>query len=371
MVSSATRFASPLLSLILFASAAKRWASERVKSAMACVLAAWAPETALEPTATQVPPATVVSSATAAAIESPTGPPNPFAGSKAWIAYQTNKNGGEGIWLMHPDGTEDHLITKDFQGHWQLPDWSPDGKKIVVTPRDTGGTEPLYEYDLETETYRQLFPCEDPCLGDDEPAYSPDGTKVAFIRALGPFVHSDVVNDDVPSDCGLWIGEVATDKVAQVTSNTNPPCDREVAPRWSPDSSKIAYFRERIDASGLTDAIFVMDANGGNEKKLTDWQLVAGYPNWSPDGEWIVFATHPLYSFNFDHVVSNLYRMHPDGSGMEQLTFNETPDLRANHTIHRMENGSSSRLYSHRAAPMRGNQIEASGLSQRRAVNLS
>jgi Tol biopolymer transport system component len=294
-----------------------------------CTLMVLALLTACAPPATQAPAATAISSPTLAAIESPAGPPNPFVGNKAWIAYQTNRGGG-GIWLIHPDGTEDHQIAKDFQGHFELPDWSPDGKKIVMTSRDTGGKEPLYKYDLATDTYKQLFPCENPCGGDDEPAYSPDGTKVAFIRALLPFVHSDVVNDEVPSDCGLWIGDIASGKATQITSNTNPPCDREVAPRWSPDGSKIAYFRERIDTSGVTDAIFVIDANGDNEKQLTDWQLVAGYPNWSPDGEWIVFATHPLYSFNFDPVVSNLYRMHPDGSDMEQLTFNETSALRAN-----------------------------------------
>jgi Tol biopolymer transport system component len=80
----------------------------------------------------------------------------------------------------------------------------------------------------------------------------------------------------------------------------------------------------------VTDAIFVIDANGGQEQQLTKWELIAGYPDWSPDAKWIVFATHPLDSFNFDHIVSNLYRMHPDGSDIEQLTFHETPDIRAN-----------------------------------------
>jgi Tol biopolymer transport system component len=253
--------------------------------------------------------------------------PHPFADETSWIVYQTNRN-GEGIWLVHPDGTEDHQIATDFPGALQLPDWSPDGKKIVITSRNTGSTEPLYEYDLATETYRQLFACEDPCVGDDEPAYSPDGTKVVFIRALAPWVYNEDFKERAPSDCGLWIGDIATGEVKQITSNS--ACNSERSPRWSPDGSKIAYFRERYDNSGLTTAIFVIDANGGEEHQLTNWELIAGYPDWSPDGGWIIFATHPLVTFNFDAVVSNLYRMRPDGSGIEQLTFYDTPDLRAN-----------------------------------------
>jgi Tol biopolymer transport system component len=290
-----------------------------------------APQSAIESTATPALPATSLPSPlpTLAATESPTDSPNPFAGNKVWIAYQTDRN-GESIWLIHPDGTEDHQIAEDFEGHLQLPDWSPDGKKIVMTSRDTGGTEPLYEYDLASETLKQLFPCSDPCVGDDEPVYSPDGTKVAFIRALGPFVHSDIEGDDVPSNCGLWIGELSTGKLAQITGKDQPCDQREISPHWSPDASKIAYFRERYNESGVTDAIFSVDVSGGQEQQLTDWDLAAGYPDWSPDGKWIVFATHPLFSFNFDAVISNLYRMRPDGSAIEQLTFYKTPEVRAN-----------------------------------------
>jgi Tol biopolymer transport system component len=251
----------------------------------------------------------------------------PLVDDAAWIAYQTDR-GGEGVWLIHPDGTGDHQVGAEFDGSFQLPDWSPDGTRLVMTSRDTGGTEPLFVYDLATDAYHQLFACDDPCLGDDEPAWSPDGTRVAFIRALGPFVHSDVLDDDVPADCGLWVGDVASGVVEQLTSNE--ACDREVAPRWSPDGSTIAYFRERVADGAVTDAIFTIDAAGGAERQLTDWGLAAGYPDWSPDGQWIVYATHPLYSFNFDDVPSDLYRMRVDGSDAEALTAAGSGSLRAN-----------------------------------------
>ncbi len=227
------------------------------------------------------------------------------AAEEPWVALFN-----AGTRLVHPDGTGDHRIAQDFPGNLILPDWSPDGTRLVMTSRDTGGTEPVYEYDLATGAYRELFPCLDPCLGDDEPAYSPDGTKVVFDRALGPFT------DHGPSDCGLWVGDIATGEVEQITSN--PGCYREYNPRWSPDGTRFAYWRWQEDLSGKTTgtAVFVIDVDGTDERQLTEWAALAAEPDWSPDGEWLVYDTHAKTD-----EVSNLYRMRPDGTGSQQLTF--------------------------------------------------
>lgn len=259
---------------------------------------------------------------------SPTAPTDhPFAGETAWIAYYGAR--GEGIGLIHPDGTGDHRIAADVREDQLLADWSPDGTRLVFTTRGGGETEPIFEYDLATGTSRQLFECEVPCIGDDEPVYAPDGTRVAFIRALAPFVPSPVFDGEVPSDCGIWIGDLATGAVTQVTSNTDPPCDREYTPRWSPDGTRFAYWRDPYeDGTPTGTAVYVMNADGTGERRLTDPAMFAGESNWSPDGEWIVFDTYPLNEFQCCQV-SNLYRMRPDGSGIEQLTRYETEDLRA------------------------------------------
>ena len=135
----------------------------------------------------------------------------------------------------------------------------------------------------------------------------------------------------MPSDCGIWIGEVATGEVKQITSNTNPPCDREYLPRWSPDSAQLVYTRSPYEnGKPIGTAVYAINADGSGERRLTDPEFIAGEADWSPDGEWIVFASYPLFEYNHSTPkTSNLYRIHPDGSGMEQLTFNETTDLRA------------------------------------------
>ncbi len=279
-----------------------------------------------EPTSTLLP-----SPAATASAGLPSTAPNTFLGDTAWIAYW-----GGGVGLIHPDGTGDHHIAQDFSpGELALPNWSPDGTRLVTSSRDTGEPgqgkplQPLYEYDLANDNVRQLFGCEDECLFEDEyPAYSPDGSKVVFVRRLAPLVYSDAQGEEVPADCGLWIGDIASGEVTQLTSNTD--CDEEMFPRWSPNGLRIAYWRDPKENGQPTGtAVFTINVDGSDEQRLTDPQMFAGDPDWSPDGQWIVFATYPLSEFNFAEEVSNLYRMHPDGSGMEQLTDYGVDQLRA------------------------------------------
>lgn len=241
---------------------------------------------------------------------------NPFTGDESWIAYQGGDSQGNiRLGLVHPDGTGDRLIDTGQPGDNTGPDWSPDGTRVAVTAHDA-----LYEYDMTTGTTRQLLACRRPCLGNANLAYAPDGEHIAFIRYVGPLLN------DVPSDCGIWIGDLKSGRVRQVTSHTNPPCDPyENSIDWSPDGKRLVYFREVQLASGkVKSAIYSIAVDGTDERRLTPPGLVAGEPEYSPDGRWIVFNTHPPDLGEGD---SQLYRMRPDGSGIEQLTHYE--DVRA------------------------------------------
>lgn len=73
----------------------------------------------------------------------------------------------------------------------------------------------------------------------------------------------------------------------------------------------------------LDTAVFVLDVASGEEQRITPWNRNFGEPDWSPGGEWIVMADHPLHSYKAPAgaYVSTLYRIHPDGSGLEQIVF--------------------------------------------------
>jgi Tol biopolymer transport system component len=82
------------------------------------------------------------------------------------------------------------------------------------------------------------------------------------------------------------------------------------SPSWSPDGKWIAFASDYADTTifGQFD-IYVIGADGENMRRIT----YGGYswdPAWSPDGEWIAYVAN-----------QGIFRMHPDGSGTEALTF--------------------------------------------------
>lgn len=102
------------------------------------------------------------------------------------------------------------------------------------------------------------------------PAWSPDGTKIAFTRFAGPSFGNDI-----------FVMNADGTGVTMLTSNAGDDSD----PAWSPDGTKIAFVRD-IDGRGK---IFVMIADGSGQTKIVD-SNDGSAPAWSPDGSRIVFA---------------------------------------------------------------------------------
>jgi Tol biopolymer transport system component len=99
--------------------------------------------------------------------------------------------------------------------------------------------------------------------------------------------------------------------------------------RRSPDARRLVFWRERTHADGsVGTAIFAVSSDGAGLKQLTPWSMLAGDPDWSPDGSLIVFGTGPLLDFDAG-AESELYTMRPDGSEKHALTTYGTDGPRA------------------------------------------
>jgi hypothetical protein len=119
---------------------------------------------------------------------------------------------------------------------------------------------------------------------NNEPTWSPDGSKIAFVRDSQIYV----MNAD---------GTNQTPLTSNSSGNSNPA--------WSPDASKLTFVSFR-DGNGQ---IYTMNVDGSNQTRLTNNSLDDNEPAWSPDGSKIVFNRN-----------SNIYVMNADGSNQEQLT---------------------------------------------------
>jgi len=163
--------------------------------------------------------------------------------------------GGSPTWLTDP-------------GPVTAPAWSPDGTAIAFAR-----SEPPYGIYVMGADGRgvQLIPGTDD-VGGSHPTWSPDGSRLAF----------DAGERDVPSDATLDIYTVGVDG-SGLTNVTRTSQANEGWPDWSWTADRIAFTR-----SVSTDGIFTIAPDGTDERRLTDGVDVQ--PSWAPDGTSIVFS---------------------------------------------------------------------------------
>ena len=116
---------------------------------------------------------------------------------------------------------------------------------------------------------------------------------------------------------------MAADGKNQRRLTNNPASD--YSPSWSPDGKRIAFVSRRdghVHPMGWpTSEIYVMAANGGNQRRLTNNPFADWSPSWSPDGKRIAFSSDRDRDGDF-----NIYVMDADGKNQQRLTNNRHRD---------------------------------------------
>ena len=216
--------------------------------------------------------------ALAAAALCVTGTPTQAAESKGLIVFSSDRAGSWRIWVVVPDGSDLKRISDaKADEHDVDPVFSPNGRTVLFTST-RGGTTGLWTMPVDGSSYKRI------CDGD-QGEWSPDAKKIVFRR-----------------DEALYIRELATERETRISPTDWP---HPSGPAWSPDGKQIA-FACRWEAGN---AIFVVDAVGGEPKKIYD-KKGACEPHWSPDGKRLVYETE-----------TNLAAVNPDGAKNRPLTW--------------------------------------------------
>ena len=209
-------------------------------------------------------------------------------GSK--IAFVSGGGLGYDIFVMNSDGTGRKQLTNTGSADLQ-PAWSPDGRKIAFVSNTfslNGQTD--YEIWVMNADGTNPTPITNNSYSETQPAWSPDGSKIAFESSRRDLGDTDqniyVMNAD-----GSGPASNLTPYTPGPQPGDPPYQGHDDDPAWSPDGSKIAYVHTFApNASGVPN-IWVMDANGGNKINIQNNQTTSGVePAWSPDGSKIAYV---------------------------------------------------------------------------------
>ena len=206
------------------------------------------------------------------------------------------------LFIANLDGRSVRQITRPGKtGLDNEPDWSPDGKRIVYEHSTGPRDELIFIVNADGTGARSVVPCTGGCAGQEAPAWSPDGTEIAFASGDARYEQ-------------IWIVGVDGTNLRRLTG----PNVIDADPQWSPDGRRIVFRRIDPYRARKGYALFVVNVDGGGERRLTPWALRAGdHPDWSPDGRRILFRANVEGPRT---ISSNLYTIRPDGSGLTQLT---------------------------------------------------
>jgi Tol biopolymer transport system component len=222
------------------------------------------------------------------------------------IAYAHVGNGDRSqIYSMTQAGAHRHPLTTGHRYSSYDPAYSPSGKRIAFVRATTSPDIWVMNAD---GTRKRALTMTDGGIEVD-PAWSPNGKQIAF-----------AVEGPTPEQ-GIWLLQ-ANGKGGRVPLTHG----NDTNPAWSPDGSEIAF--QRRDPVTQTDAIFVVPAAGGAATDLTD-DPTSDYldPAWSPDGNWILLSSDRPDQVQLDLWALNLRAVGP-GPSFVRITNTPSRDER-------------------------------------------
>lgn len=239
-----------------------------------------------------------------------------FPGENGRIFFQSNRGGPPEIYSMNPDGSDVRRLTWNNVPD-QMPRVSADGTRIVFARTVAGNDVDIWIMNADGTAERQLT---SGAFRDDHPVFTHDGEHVVFQRIVAPVVcpcelrivgidgagervldtgPGNAANPDVSKNGKLafagdahgarsiYVTDLRGGPVTRVTSG--PAAFGDVRPRWSPRGNDIVFMRDDAGSLATLD-LWRVHKDGTELRRLTNAARVEEHPQWSPDGERILFS---------------------------------------------------------------------------------
>jgi TolB protein len=181
------------------------------------------------------------------------------------------------VFVMSANGTQRTELTNSPTGNSDAT-WSPDGTQIAFVSERDGGAPNIFVMRSDGTDVRQIT---HDTAAKSELAWSPRGDRIAFVR--------------VPAGGGdREIYSIRTNG-SGLADLSNDPMNYDVDPAWSPDGTRLAYSGPFQPGESVGMDLWVMNANGSGQHALgheNNKYSDGGYPAWSPDGTTIAFTAN-------------------------------------------------------------------------------
>jgi TolB protein len=229
-------------------------------------------------------------------------------GTKIAFSETLDVFGLRGIAVINADGSGETLITSGANFDID-PAWSPDGSKIAFSRRGDCGQNPdcrerdIYTVNPDGSGLAQVTHANG--LAEGNLDWSPNGVTIAFTAVTGGSTHIYTVKPDGTGQTQLTSGSASDDW-----------------PSWSPNGRKIAFDSHRNATGqcgfGCNIELYVMNADGTAQTRLTNEPEVDTSPAWSPDGTKLVFGRWSCTPSMT--CTGGVHAMNADGTGISPLT---------------------------------------------------
>jgi TolB protein len=183
------------------------------------------------------------------------------------------------IFTANPDGS--HRVQL-LPGVAECPRWSPSGTEILLCVGNAEGLLRPATVSSDGSGFT-LLDTPDPTLNLGCWAWSPDGARVAC----------EGWDDTIPDRRAGIFTVQSNDGSDLVQVTANPYDAHDIPGDYSPDGTRIVFLRNndpRHDPDNRTGALFVVKTNGTGLRRITTWNFAGDAGTWSPDERWIAFT---------------------------------------------------------------------------------